>query len=247
MQRYDNCSDEFYVNLNLNTEMELNSSRETVLHYFELIQKQYPSMRNFYSRDRADHVLEEEKERGHYRWVSVEKKRLCSGCVNPESVEATVEQNAFVLDIAPHALSVSPLDCESLNLMFGFDFNYRGNHNQLVAEVLGLPPAFEGILNATASNAVSYDPSIQFAVSDDCRLQCRLSIETRTSAYHIRTGEFPDEQISVYVTARRFGGLDAGESYVDALHGLTESCIEVVDNYALEQVLLPLQQTIAMK
>ena len=38
-------------------------------------------------------------------------------------------------------------------------------------------------------------------------MQCRLSIETRTNAYQVRTGEFPEEQLSVYVTARRYGSL----------------------------------------
>ena len=50
MSRFGVLSDDFYVNMNLNTEMELPQSRETVLHFFEQIQKKYPSMRNFYSR-----------------------------------------------------------------------------------------------------------------------------------------------------------------------------------------------------
>ena len=39
----------------------------------------------------------------------------------------------------PFSLSVSPLDCESLNIMFGFDFTYRGNHNQLLVEAWAWP------------------------------------------------------------------------------------------------------------
>ena len=42
MHRYSSLSDDFYINLNLSTEMELTCTRETVLHYFERIQKQYP-------------------------------------------------------------------------------------------------------------------------------------------------------------------------------------------------------------
>ena len=247
MHRYVNCSDDFYINLNLNTEMELKNNRESVLHYFELMQRKYPTMRNFYCRDRGDHVLEEDKEHGHYRWCSVESKRICSGYVNPESIAAVMEQNKDVLDLAPHALTLSPLDCESLNVMFGFDFTYSGNHNQLIAEALGVAPAFEGVLNSTASNAIAYEPSIQFAVRDDCKVQCRISVESRTSAYHIRVGGFPEEQLSVYVTARHFGSLSKGESFVDISSELTEVCIDTVENQVMDQILLPLQQTIAMK
>ena len=47
MSRYHSLCDDFYVNLNLNTEMELPSNRETVLHFFEQIQRSYPMMANF--------------------------------------------------------------------------------------------------------------------------------------------------------------------------------------------------------
>ena len=43
-----------------------------------------------------------------------------------------------------------------------------------------------------------------------CRLQCRLAIETRTNAYQVRTGEFPDDQISVYFTVRQYWGTGPG-------------------------------------
>ena len=227
--------------------MELTGSRETVLHYFELIQRKYPEMQNFYARERGDHVLEENKELGTYRWCSVEKKRICSGFVNPDSIDSVMAQNKDILDLAPHALSVSPLDCESLNVMFGFDFTYSGNHNQLIAEALGVAPAFEGLLNTPASNTVAYEPAIQFAISEDCKVQCRINVESRTSAYHIRTSTFPEEQLSCYVTARRFGSLPAGKTYVDVCSELTEICIDMVDNHVMEQVLVPLQQTFAMK
>ena len=185
--------------------MELNNGRETVLHYFEQLRKKYPTMRNFYCRDRNEHVLEEDKDLGHYRWATVENKRICSGYVNPESLSAALEQHSLVLDLVTHALAISPIDCESLNLMYGFDFTYRGNHNQLVADALGIVPSFEKFLQTPGATAVAYEPSIQIGLDEECRVQCRMSIETRTSAYHVRTGDFPEEQLSVYLTARRYG------------------------------------------
>jgi hypothetical protein len=38
MSQYESLSDDFYLNMNLNTEMDLPQTRETVLHYFEQIQ-----------------------------------------------------------------------------------------------------------------------------------------------------------------------------------------------------------------
>ena len=247
MSRYSSVSDDFYVNLNLNTEMDLPQNRETVLHFFEQVQKIYPTMRNFYSRDRGEFVLEEDKEPGHYRWTSVEARRVCSGQVNPESVSSALQQHRYVLESVPYSLSISPLDCESLNVMFGFDFTYRGNHNQLVAEALGLIPAFDKLANRDGTTLISNEPAIQFSFDQECRVQCRLSIEPRTSAYHVRAGEFPEEQLSVYITARRYGSLETGESYVSTMEQLAGLCQQVVDEYVIEHILQPLQQTIAIK
>lgn len=247
MHRYEACSDDFYINLNLNTEMELTNNRETVLHFFELFQRRYPTMRNFYCRGQGENVLEEDKDNGQYRWATVEKKRICSGYVNPTSIESAVEQHGHFLDLAPAALAISPLDCESLNLMFGFDFTYRGNHNRLIANALGITPAFDGLLDQHGSSVIAYEPSIQIALDPECRLQCRLSVESRTTAYHVRAGEFPEEQLSVYVTARRFGSLQSGEALSDVLQNLSKVCTDALDTYVVDQVLMPLQQTISMK
>jgi len=247
MNRYSELSDDFYINLNLNTEMDLPAGRETVLHFFEQVQKKYPTMRNFYCRERGEYVLEEDKDRGHYRWVTVETRRVCSGQVNPATVEEALEQHRMVLQLVPYSLSISPLDCESLNVMYGFDFTYRGNHNQLVAEALGVSPALERMLDYPGATVVSYEPGLQLALDEECRIQCRLGIETRTSAYHVRTGEFPEEQLSVYLTARRYGSLEPGETYVGAMTRLSQISQEMVDQYVVDQVLRPLQRAIAMK
>jgi hypothetical protein len=247
MPAFGSCSDDFYVNLNISTEMELSPGRETVLHFFEQLKKRYPQMRNFYSRDRGDFVLEEDKESGQYRWASVETKRFCSGYVNPPSLEEALQQHETVLDLAPYALSASPLDCESINLMYGFDFNYRGNHNELVVEALGLPPALDSLAEELQAKPMAYEPSFQIALDEECRLQCRISVETRTSAFHVRSGTYPDEQISVYVTARRYGSLEASESFIDVMRQLDAICMDIVENYVVERVLLPLQQTISMR
>jgi hypothetical protein len=247
MHRFASICDDFYVNMNLSTEMELPQNRETVLHFLEQVQKRYPTMRNFYAREKGDFVLEEDKERGHYRWTTIEPRRVCSGQVNPESVEEALEQHQYVLELAPYMLSVSQLDCEALDLLFGFDFTYRGNHNELVAEALGFCPALERAVETPGATIVQYEPSVTFALDDECRTQCRISVETRTTPYHIRTRDFPEEQISVYVTARRYGSLGANNSFADVLAYLKKSCHDVVDQYVVENILQPLARTIALK
>jgi hypothetical protein len=204
-------------------------------------------MRKFYCRDKRDYVLEEDKDQGRYRWAAVEAKRLCSGQVNPSSIDDALEQHRLVLDLAPAFLSVSPLECEALDVLFGFDFAYRGNHNALLAEALGVGPALERLGDAPGARVINYEPSLTIAIEEDCRIQVRVSTETRTNAFQVRTGEFNEEQLSVYVTARQYGSLDPDTSYVDAMDRLAQLGREVVDSCVVEQILRPLARTISLK
>jgi hypothetical protein len=247
MNRYSSLADDFYVNMNLGTEMELPANRETVLHFFERVQKSYPTMRNFYSRERGDFVLEEDKDRGAYRWCTIEPRRVCSGQVNPESIKDAIDQHALVLDIAPYMLSVSPLDCEALDLLFGFDFTYRGNHNQLIADALGISSAMERIAELPGAQVIHYEPSLTISLDEECRLQFRVSVETRTNAYQVRTSDYPEEQLSVYVTARQYGSLSPEKTFVETLQRLEQICQEMLDSHVIEHVLKPLARAIAIK
>lgn len=247
MNPYAGLCDDFYVNMNLSTEMELPTQRETVLHFFERVQKQYPTMRNFYSRERGDFILEEDKDGGNYRWCTIETRRVCSGMVNPPSIDAAMGQHQLILELAPYMLSVSPLDCEALDLLFGFDFTYRGNHNQLLSEALGVSPSLERLLDMPGTTVINCEPTLTVALDEECRLQFRLSVESRTNAYHVRTGEYPEEQLSVYVTARQYGSLGPNTTFVETVVKLREVCQRLVDTHVIENILQPLARTIAMK
>lgn len=242
MYDYASLADDFYVNMTLNTEMALPAGRETILSFFERIQKNYPSLRNFYTRENGDFVLEEDKDQVQQRWISLEPRRVCSGHINPDQLDQAFDQHALLLELVPYMLSVSPLDCEALDYMLGFDFSYRGNHDALVAEALGVSSSLEGLINVPGSQLLNYEPSITISLDDTCRRQARLMIETRTNAYQVRRGEFPEEQISVYFTVRQYGSLESSKSYVNTLQELRASCEELMEHSVIEQVLRPLQQ-----
>jgi len=247
MSGYAGFSDDYYVNMNLSTEMELPKSRESVLHYFEQVRKRYPRMSNFYCRDKSEYVLEEEKDTGTYRWVSTEPKRINSGVVNPESYEAACNQHRSILESVPFELSVSPLDCESLSVMMGFDFTYRGNHNEILCEAIGVAPALERFVQLPYGSVLSNEPAIQFSLDEECRTQCRVSFESRTNAFQVRIGEFPEDQLSVYLTVRRYDSLGLNETYASEFDRIAGLCRDLVDEYLIESVLRPLQQAISLR
>jgi hypothetical protein len=247
MSQYGAFSDDFYVNMNLSTEMELPQGRESVLHFFEQVRRRYPKMQNFYAREKGEFILEEEKEAGAYRWVSCEPKRVNSGVVNPDTLDAAADQHRSVLELVPFELSISPLDCESLSVMMGFDYAYRGNHNEILAEAIGVAPGLERFLQVPFGKLLSHEPAIQFALDEECKTQCRVSFESRTNAYQVRSGEFGEDQISVYLTVRRYDSLGADESYMGEFDRLTALARDLTDEYLVGNVLRPLQEAISLR
>lgn len=247
MTDYGSFADDYYVNMNLNTEMPLPAARETVLGFFERIQKSFPSMRNFYTRENGDFVLEEDKESGSYRWVTIESRRVGSGYVNPPSPADAMQQHLLVLELIPYMLSVSPLDCEALDLMFGFDFLYRGNHDLLVSEALGLCPALESMFSVPGARPINCEPNLTIALDEACRRQARVMIETRTNAYHVRRGEYPEENLSVYCTVRQYGSLSGDSAFQETLNAMGDQMEWLLNDHIVQHVLKPLQQAISAR
>jgi len=247
MSFYESLADDHFINFALNTELPLPTQRDTVLEFFGRMQKAYPSLQHFQTRDTSDFILEEDKDQDSYRWVSLEAKRVAGGAVNPVTTQAAMEQHLLTLELAPYMLSVTPLDCEAIDLMFGFDFEYRGNQDELVAEALGLGPAFESLLTIDGATPLNVEPSLTMLLSEDCRRQCRVMVETRTQASQIRRNDFPEDVISVYFTMRQYRNLSNPGSFGDVLKGLHQQGEELLQRHVVDQVLKPLALAIAGK
>jgi len=247
MNPYSSLCDDFGIYVYVNTKMELPSGRETVLHFFNSLQKTFPTMSDFECRGGNEYVLEEDREQGSYRWIGLEVKRFASGFVNPPSVEAADTQHERVLEIAPYHLDFGSLDCESLDVLFSFDFLYSGNHDELVAEALGLNTTLESLLQMQGTKVLGYEPSLMLALDDTCRLQCRLNIETRTNAYQIRTNQFPEAPITVYFTVRQYWAKQTGKTFIEGYQNQRKICQEMVDQHIIPAVIKPLSQSIENK
>jgi len=247
MNPYSSLCDDFGVYVYVNTKMDLPSGRETVLHFFDGLRKTYPQMTDFDSRESGEYVLEEDREQGSYRWVTLETRRLCCGYVNPADLEGADNLHEHLLEVAPYHLGFNSLDCEAQDVLFAFDFMYSGNHDEVVAEALGLNTTLEGLLQMPGARVINFEPSVMMALDDACRLQCRMSIETRTNAYQIRTGQFPEAPISVYFTVRQYWNRSPFKDFVESYKNQRKLCQELVDSHVIPSVVRPLAQTIAAK
>ena len=244
--------DDFCISSHLNTELELPTGRDTVLHYFDRVRKSFPQMSNFAGRDPQEFVLEEDKDTGSYRWMTLEPRRLASGYLNPPDLESFHAQSELMLDLADPLLSVNPLDCEAIDVMFGFDFNCRGNHDEIVAqaltESLGEESWFAGLRDVPQAKVVDYQPTITIALDEDLRLQARLAVMTRTSSYQVRTEQYSEEPLSVYFTIRQYWGRGVGEgSFVDSYRHQFEIGQDMVNTYVLPNIVVPLSEVIGTR
>ena len=248
LNNYNLLCDDFYLDMFINNELELPKDRDTILTFFERIQKQFPSMGCFYRRENNEYCLEEDRNNGNYRWVYLETDRIGSGVVNPFNFETAYEQDRLVIELIPYMLSVNNLDIDSLDVTFAMDFDCTGSHDEVIAEALLAQSAFSGLLDLNGARPIGVSPSIIIALSDDDRTQCRISIESKTSVYGPRKKEqVIDEAISLSCTIRQypptFGEFDSLKSF----ERQCEIAEELMAEKIIPNLVMPLTETIAHK
>jgi hypothetical protein len=201
---FNSLCDDFYLDMFVNTELELPFESDTVLTFFERIQKQYPTMNSFSRRENNEYTLEEDRASGQYRWVSLEAERVGSGIVNPSVIAEVYMQDKLVLDLIPYMLGVSHLNVDSLDVSYAMDFFCTGSHDQVIAEALG-SGAFNCLLDLPDAKAIDNSPSIVISLCEDCRTQARISVESRTSIFDPDKASLPiEEPITLSFTIRQY-------------------------------------------
>jgi hypothetical protein len=247
MNSYASLCDDFGVSTYVHGKLEMPTGRETVLHFFEAVQKAFPKMTEFEKRGENEYALEEDRESGTYRWASLDQRRLCSGFVNPPTLDDADAHNERVLEIAPYHLDIGGMQTESMDVLYYFDFLYQGNHDEVVAEALTAGTPLEGLMQIPAARVLHFQPTIMLALDEGCQLQARLSVETRTSAYQVRTNQFPEAPITVYFTVRQFWGKQPFKTFVESYHNQRRVLDELVSTYIVPQVINPLAKAISTK
>lgn len=244
---YNSICDDFYVNLRLGTQMTLPHQRETLLHFFEQIQKAFPEMTRFRRNDAGDYTLEEDRDKESYHWLSIEPSKIACGHVNPPSIEEALKLHRTVVEHAPYALGLSMVEIDHMDVLFGFDLEYAGNHDEIVAESLYRDSPLFGLFDERGTKAIDVQPTMTVALSEDCRLQARVDVVTRTSSYQVRTGEFSREMISVYLVIRRYWGDRIKQPMGDLLTMLAEKAEHLANKFVIPQVVRPIRTAIGTR
>ena len=97
------------------------------------------------------------------------------------------------------------------------------------------------------AKAVDFQPTVTVSLSDDCRLQARIDVVTRTNSYQVRTGDYSDDVISVYLIVRRYWGDRPKESFAAMFQQLAERADQLCMNHVVPRILRPISAAIASR
>jgi hypothetical protein len=248
LNSFRSLCDDLYLEMYVNTELNLPTGRDTILAFFERIRRQYPTMGSMYQRGKNNFCLEEDRQQGLYRWVSLETDRIGSGMVNPPDFNAASQQNKLVLELIPYMLSVSDLDIESLDVTFAMDFDYTGNHDEVITEALLAQSAFGSLLDLPGAKPVGCSPAFVVALSTDELTQGRISIESKTSVFSPKRKEqVLDEAISLSFTVRQYPPTNEPFDTLKSFENQCRLLKEIMAEKIVPGFVLPLNETIAQK
>ncbi len=248
LNSYSSLCDDFFLDMYINTELDLPTERDTILSFFERIRKQFPTMGCFYRRENNEYCLEEDRDHGQYRWVSLETDRIGSGVVNPSTFEMAYQQGRLVLELIPYMLSVNHLDIDSQDVTVAMDFDSTGSHDEVIAEALLAQSAFNCLLDLPGARPIGCSPTMVVALTEDERTQGRISIESKTNVYGPKRKEqVVDEAISLSFTVRRYPGTNEKFDSLKSFEYQCRMAEELMAEKIVPNFVLPLTETIAQK
>ncbi len=241
--------DEFYVSVRLFLKLGIAPERETLLHFFDRLRKQYPGLRKLRRRENESLILEEDPDDGgSRRWFRLDPDSIRFGHFLPGDLDDFRRFAEFVLSQAPHHLTLSDIDFDHMEVVYGFDLMYRGNHDQIVAETLMPGHLEEGIVAGEETlRIVDAQPSIGFALTPQCDVQAYFEVKSRTSTYEVRTGQFEPQPISVLLTLRKYWGVETPASLEEGLRGLLDRADTLATERAVPHFVTPLAAAIASR
>lgn len=232
------CTD-FYINQKMSLKLDLPTARETVLDMFDRVRREQPRMERFRRYD-DELALESPEEAGRYAWLALGRTAIRSGSVNPEVMEDAYGLHRLILEVAPYFLSISPLDMDCLELMYGVDLEADRNRNEVVFDALLAGSPLRDLV-AGDEPLVDVQPFIGLALEPDCSRQAFVEIKTRTRTPEIASGRFDHEPISVYLTIRSHGPFRSIEDLAAAFAELAADGERLLSDRLLPCVIQPLR------
>jgi len=238
------CSD-FYVNQKISLCVDLPKVKESASELFDRVRKEIPEfdrLRPFEN----ELAMETSEIDGQYQWVSLRPRSIGSGSVNPVQIEEAYHLHRLLLELVPYYLSVTLLNVEYIELVFGFDLPARENRNEVVMRSLMGNTPFASLVDAEGEPLLDVQPRLGFALNEACDLQAFIEVKTRTSAAEAASQLFQDEPITVFLTVRRNGPLHSSDDFISTFGTLAGHIEHIAEHRVIPDIVVPLHQAIGI-
>jgi hypothetical protein len=230
------CTD-FYINQKLNLKLDLPTERQTVLDLFDRVRKQYPALNQF-RKLRDELALEAGQDAAQHRWVAIRANNIRSGAVNPSTLQEGYDFHGHILEVAPYFLSISPLDVEFLELLYGFDLTSDRNHDEVVYQALVSESGLDKAMALPNSRVVDCQPCFGMILHEH-EVEVNFEVKTRSG----RSGR-RDEPISIYLTLRKHSPVTSVGQLADTLALLARHGEEIMDSRVVPHLVTPIREAI---
>lgn len=241
------CAD-YYVNQKLSVKLELPKERQTVLDMFDRVRRRYPDMDQF--RRHADELaLETTAEAAEQKWLAIRETSVRSGTVNPDSLDDAYRLHREVLEVSPYFLSISPLDVEYVELLYGFDLPASGNHDEIVFQALIADSPLAKLLDMPGTVPIDCQPNFGIALKDRVDIDAHFEVKTRASGRRGRTlsdGERGAEPISVYLTLRKYGPVSDIKDLPRVFERMCDRGEELLESRVMPNLVAPIREAIGL-
>jgi hypothetical protein len=171
---------------------------------------------------------------------------ISSGFVNPNHIEDAYSLHRLVLELSPYYLSLTPLHIEYIELVYGFDLPARENRNNVVMQSLLANTPLASLADESMEQLLDVQPRIGFALNEACDLQAFVEIKTRTTAVEAATQVFENEPISVFLTIRKNGPIQAIEEVESTFDRLAGHIEHIAEHRVVPDIVVPLHQAIGI-
>ncbi len=235
--------DDFYVNQKLTLKMDLPADRDTVLHLFDRVRGDLPHMSKF-KRYSDELALESARQEGEYQWLALRRQSIRTGHVNPQTMDAGCRLHRLLLELTPFYLSISPLDVESLELMFGFDLDCKANQHQIVYEALLEDTPLGKLAAIPGARPLDVQPMIGGYIEGDDPLQVFFEIKTRTTPGQVKANRYRTEPISIFMTLRRPGPVTKVDELPAWMDGMRRRLEALAMDKAVPDLIQPIRSAI---
>ncbi len=232
------CTD-FYVNQKIALKLDLPTGRETVLHMFDRVRREFPRMERF-RRYEGELALESPDTERTYSWVALRQTSVRSGWVNPETCEQAYRLHRLLLETAPYFLSISAIDIDHLDLVFGFDLEAEHNRDQVVFDALFGDSPLAGLLERNDESIVDAQPFIGINLGGDGLTHAFVEVKTRPKPDETHGADGRIDPISVYLTVRRIGGIRVLDEGLSIFASLAEHAEQLAEQRVVPHVLAPI-------